>query len=126
VEVIFFNAVEYCLQFPLDVRHCFKHRPFSFVSNLGNKAKSQGTKSGKLGGWGMITILLLVTKSVVFRDVWAGALSWWRSQLWLCQSSGLFRCAFSLKRLETSQYKSELTVVLWGTNSRWTIPFTSN
>jgi hypothetical protein len=37
VEVIFLNAVEYCLRFPLDVRHYF-----SFIVNLGNKAKSQG------------------------------------------------------------------------------------
>jgi hypothetical protein len=31
--------------------------------------------SGAEGGWGTITILLLVKNSVVFRDVCAGALS---------------------------------------------------
>jgi hypothetical protein len=53
-----------------------KHRPFSFFLNLGNKAKSQGAKSGDYGGWGAITMLFLVINSVAFRDVWAGALSW--------------------------------------------------
>jgi hypothetical protein len=38
------------------------------------------------------------------------------------QSSGLPPCTFSLKRLKTSQ-KSELTVMLGGTNSWWTLPF---
>jgi hypothetical protein len=47
-------------------------RFFSFIFNLGNKAKSQGAKSGEYGGWGKITMLLLVTNSVVFRDVWGG------------------------------------------------------
>jgi hypothetical protein len=43
-----------------------KRYPFSFIFELGNKAKSQGPKSGEL---------LLVTNSVAFRDVWAGAFS---------------------------------------------------
>jgi hypothetical protein len=46
VEVIFLNAVEYRLRFPLDIRHCFK-TPLYFIFNLGNKAKSQGAKSGE-------------------------------------------------------------------------------
>jgi hypothetical protein len=29
----------------------------------------------------MITMLLLVTNSVVFRDMWVGVLSWWRSNV---------------------------------------------
>jgi hypothetical protein len=58
-----------------------------------------------LGGWGPITMLLLVTNSVVLRDMWAGALSWWRSQLWLGQSSSIFRHTFALKHLKMSQYK---------------------
>jgi hypothetical protein len=45
-----------------------KCHPFSFVFNLGNKAKSQGAKSSEYGGWGTITMLLLVTNYVVFRD----------------------------------------------------------
>jgi hypothetical protein len=50
-----------------------KRRPFSFIFNLGKKVKSQGAKSGEYGGWGT-TNMLLVTNSVVFRDLWAGAL----------------------------------------------------
>jgi hypothetical protein len=41
-EVIFLTAVESGLQVPLDVR---ERHPFSFVFNLGNKAKSQGLSS---------------------------------------------------------------------------------
>jgi hypothetical protein len=47
---------------------------------LRNKAKSRAIKSSEEGGWGRITMLLLVADSVVFRDVWANAFSWWRSK----------------------------------------------
>jgi hypothetical protein len=43
--------------------------------------------------------VVVVTNSLVFRDVWAAALSQW-SQLLLRQSSCLFRRTFSLKRLK--------------------------
>jgi hypothetical protein len=43
------------LQMPDTVPKC---RPFSFIFNLGNKAKSQGTKSGEEGGCGTITMLM--------------------------------------------------------------------
>jgi hypothetical protein len=48
-----------------------KCHPFSFIFNLGKKAKSQEAKPSKYGGWGAITMLLLVTNSELFRDVWA-------------------------------------------------------
>jgi hypothetical protein len=47
MEVTSLNAVEYHVWLPLDVRHCFKRHPFSFIFNLGNKAKSQQAKSGE-------------------------------------------------------------------------------
>jgi hypothetical protein len=47
VEVIFLNAVEYHLQIPLDVRHCFKTSSLQFLFQFGNKAKLQGAKSGE-------------------------------------------------------------------------------
>jgi hypothetical protein len=56
-----------------------RHRPFSFIFNWRNKAKSQGAKAGEQGEWETIIMLLLVTNSVVFRDVWAGELPRWRS-----------------------------------------------
>jgi hypothetical protein len=43
VEVIFLNAVQYRLRFPL----VSKRRQFSFIFNLGNKAKSQEAKYGE-------------------------------------------------------------------------------
>jgi hypothetical protein len=52
-----------------------KRHPFSLIFNLENKAKSQGAKTGKYGGWGIITMLLLVINSVVFRDVRGGTSS---------------------------------------------------
>jgi hypothetical protein len=52
-----------------------KDHPFSFIFNFGNKEKSHRAESSKYGGWGMITMLLLVTNSVVSRDVLVGALS---------------------------------------------------
>jgi hypothetical protein len=82
MEVIFLNAVEYwvSLAIPFWMSNTVsKRHPFSFIFNLGNKAQSQGVKSSEYIGWGMITMLLLVTNSVVLRDVWACALSWWRS-----------------------------------------------
>jgi hypothetical protein len=51
-----------------------KHHPLNLIFNLGNKLKSQEDKSGEKGQWGTRT-MLLVTNSVVFRDVCAGALS---------------------------------------------------
>jgi hypothetical protein len=33
-----------------------KCRPFSFIFNLGNKAKSQGAKSDKKGGWEKVAV----------------------------------------------------------------------
>jgi hypothetical protein len=46
VEVIFLNAVEYRMRFTLDVT-VSKRPPFNFIINWGNKAKSQGAKSGE-------------------------------------------------------------------------------
>jgi hypothetical protein len=73
VEVIFLNVVEYHFRFPLDVTVSKRH-PFHLIFNLGNKVKSQGAKSSEQGGWGTITMLLLVTNSVVLRDMHMGVL----------------------------------------------------
>jgi hypothetical protein len=45
MKVIFLNAAEYRLRFPLDVDTVSKFHPFSFILNLGNKVKSQGARS---------------------------------------------------------------------------------
>jgi hypothetical protein len=47
VEVMFLNDVEYRLRVPFVARHVSKRRPFSFIFNLENKAKSQRAKSGE-------------------------------------------------------------------------------
>jgi hypothetical protein len=49
VEVIFLNAVEYRLRFPLDVRHCFKTSSLRFHFQFANKAKSQGAEFARVG-----------------------------------------------------------------------------
>ena len=48
---------------------------FMGLFSFGNRKKSQGVKSGEYGGWGMITVLLLVTKLQRSNDMWAGALT---------------------------------------------------
>jgi hypothetical protein len=80
-----------------------KRHPFSFIFNLGNKAKSQEAKSSESGGWGTITILLLVTNSVVFRDVWVGNVVVMKKAVVVAQKFWFFYCTFSLKCLKTSQ-----------------------
>jgi hypothetical protein len=47
IEVIFHNAVEYHLQFPLDVGHCSKTSSLQFYFQFGKKAESQWAKSSK-------------------------------------------------------------------------------
>jgi hypothetical protein len=42
VEVTFVNAVEYCLQFPFDVRLSFKMSSLQFHFQFGKKTKSRG------------------------------------------------------------------------------------
>jgi hypothetical protein len=47
MEVIVLNAVEYRLQLIPFRCQTLSKRPISFIFNLGNKAKSQGAKSGE-------------------------------------------------------------------------------
>jgi hypothetical protein len=64
LEVVFRKGVQHCLQFCLMA----EQRPFSFIFNWGNSSKSQGAKSGVLGGWEM-TVIFLVKDSVVKMEV---------------------------------------------------------
>jgi hypothetical protein len=66
---------------------------------------------------------VVVSHRLVFRDMWAGVLSWWRRHLWLRQSSRLFLCTFSLKGLKRHSKSQELTIVLGRTNSWYNRPF---
>jgi hypothetical protein len=52
VEVTFLNALSTACYSCWISDTVSKHRPFSFIFNLGNKAKSQGTKSGEVGRMG--------------------------------------------------------------------------
>jgi hypothetical protein len=63
MEIIYLNAVGYHVSLPLDVKHCFKMLSLQFHFQFGKQSKIMGTKFGKSGGWGMIT-MLLVTNSV--------------------------------------------------------------
>jgi hypothetical protein len=75
---LFLIAVECRLRFHLDASHCFKPSSLHFHFQFGKEVKSQGANSSEYGGWRTIPMLLVI-KSVVFRDVWVGVLSWWRS-----------------------------------------------
>jgi hypothetical protein len=52
---------------PFGCQTLSKCHPFSFIFNLGNKTKSQGTKSIKLGDWGMITMSLVTNYDYLSR-----------------------------------------------------------
>jgi hypothetical protein len=70
MEVIFLIAVEYGLRFPLDVRHCFKTSSLQFQFSIWETKRNHSPASREDGG--TITMLLLVTNSVVFKEVVGG------------------------------------------------------
>jgi hypothetical protein len=57
----------------------FKMSSIQLHFQFGKQGEITGLSLVSKGGWGMIAMLLLVTNSVVFRDVWTYALLWWRS-----------------------------------------------
>jgi hypothetical protein len=77
VEVIFLNAVDCHLRFPLDVRHFQNVVPWVSFSIWETKWNHSVWWVGRMGN----ETMLLVTNSVVFRDVWAGVLLWSRSNV---------------------------------------------
>jgi hypothetical protein len=77
VEVISLNAVECRVRFSLDVRHCFKTSSLQFHFQFGEKKQNHRGLSSASREDGEPSKLLLVTNSVVFRDVCEGAFSWW-------------------------------------------------
>jgi hypothetical protein len=85
-------------------------RPFNFIFIFGNRKKSQGTKSGECGGWGMTAIFSFARNCWVGTEVWDGALSWWSSELCSRQSSGRRLRRFSRSRRKTSQWNPEFVV----------------
>jgi hypothetical protein len=54
-------------------------------------------------GGGTTVMLILAKNSLVKKEVWDGALSWWNSQFFCCQSSGRSLHTFSCIRYKTSQ-----------------------
>jgi hypothetical protein len=62
VEVIFLNAVEYRLQLPLDVRHCFKTSSVQFYFQFGKQSKITGGLSpvcvGRMGKDNLVAVCL--------------------------------------------------------------------
>jgi hypothetical protein len=94
-----------------------KWLPVSFIFNQANREK--------LGGSGMTVILFFVKNSLVKKEMWYGALSWWNSQFFCRQSSGWSFRTFSCSRRKTPLYYVELTVWPARMNSLWTIPLMS-
>jgi hypothetical protein len=58
---------------------------------LRNRTKSQGARSGEWRGGEMIVMFLETRNCRTTSDVWAGALSWWRNQLFFHLSGRLRR-----------------------------------
>jgi hypothetical protein len=52
MKVIFLNAVEYRLQFPLDVRHCFKTSSLQFHFQCGKQSEITGGEVQRVGRMG--------------------------------------------------------------------------
>ena len=69
-------------------------RPFSFNFILGNRKKSQGSKSGEYDGWGITAILFFARNLWVTTVVWDCALSWWSSQVCFHQILGTMSSFF--------------------------------
>jgi hypothetical protein len=100
-----------------------KRYPFSLIFNLGNKAKSQGAKSGELGvwddnqvvdshkicgfqgrvGWRFVMMKEAVVVAPKFRSFSLHIFSQVSQNVTVKVRVGLFRCIFSLKCLKTSQ-----------------------
>ena len=79
-----------------------KRFPFSHNFILGNRKKSQGGEIRWVGGWGITVMFLEVRNCQTMSDVWAGVLSWWRSQLFFFHLSGRLRWMPSLSHFKTS------------------------
>ena len=74
--------------------------PFKGVFSFGKSQKSQGTKSGLLGGW-VTWVVWCFAKNLCGRCVaWAGALSWWS-----CQSPLAHSCSL-LNQLNSEEFSS--------------------
>ena len=79
-----------------------KKKLFLFIGvfSFGKRKKSAKAKYGKYGGWGMITVLILVKNSRTSIDVWPDALSRSKIHDWIFHNSvRLWRIASSNRRI---------------------------
>jgi hypothetical protein len=52
MKVIFLNALEYCLWFPLNIRHCFKMQCLQFHFQFGKQSEITGGLAQRVGRMG--------------------------------------------------------------------------
>jgi hypothetical protein len=95
-----FYAVKYCLQFPLDVRHCFKTLSLHFNFNLGNKPKSRG-KARRVGRMGNDNHIVVSHKVCGFQGRMGGRIVMMEPVVF-APKFGCFHHTFSLRCLKTS------------------------
>ena len=102
-----------------------KRRPFMGHFSFGNTKKSQGTRSGEYDGCAITSVLFFAKNSRLSNDVWAGALSWCKSQcLFFHIYVRLWRITSRNLRITCRQY-SLLTVLSCGKNAWCTTPMQS-
>jgi hypothetical protein len=101
-----------------------KHRPFSFIFNWGKK-QIHGGKVRRVGRMGNDNHAVVSHKLCGFQGRVGGRVVVMKEPVVVAPKFRGFRRTISLKGPKTSQYKSELTVVLGGTNSRRTMPYAS-
>ena len=93
------KAVKHLLRFFLNVFYSVKTVTFSceFLFS-GTEQSHRGLNLVNMEGVGRWPYCFW-SKTVVFSEAWAGALSWCNSQFWSFHNLGLFRRTFSLSRL---------------------------
>ena len=102
LEVPFWNFVKYLLRFLLNLFNGVESSTLHPRLQLGEEEKVTGGQIG-YGGWGITVMLFLAKNCETLKDLWAGALSWWKMRFWFCHFCGLLRRTFSRILLRTSQ-----------------------
>ena len=103
LEVPFWNCVRYLLPFLLNLFSGVECLTLHSKLQLGEEEKVTGGQIGWVWWMGDHCHVVLGQKLRNFKDLWAGALSWWIMRFWFCHFCGLLRRTFSRNLLRTSE-----------------------
>jgi hypothetical protein len=124
MEVIFFNGVYYCLWFPLDVRHCFKMSSLKFHFQFGKWSEITSGYVWWVGRMGNDNHVVVSHKPCGFQGRVGGRIVMKKPVVVAPKFRSFLLHIFS-QASQNITIKVGVTIVLGGTNARWTIPFTS-